>query len=147
MQLLSLSIDTLDRAGQQGICPLAPVPHWVRALPGEMNDLWDADISQYDIKCLTFREDSCETPHTYSEVSKDEATIHHWYSSVVGLAFLFTSTVSSFLLTSPSVYKTCQNVSMTISVYACFISEPHCPCWLVCFGVCCIYVILQKNVK
>lgn len=97
------------------------------------------------VKFLTFREDFCETPHTYSEVSKDEATIHNWSSSVVGLAFLLTSTVSSFLLTSPSVYKTCQNVSMNISVNACFISEPHSPCWLVCFGVCCIYVILQKK--
>lgn len=124
MQLLSLSTDTLDRAGQQGICPLAPVPHWVRALPGDMNDSWDADIRQYDIKCLTFREDSCETPHTYSEVSKDEAPTHHRCSSVVGLAFLLTSAVASFLLTSPSVYKTCQNVSMNISVYACFISKP-----------------------
>lgn len=28
-----------------------------------------------------------KTLHTYREVSKDEATIHNWYSSVVGLAF------------------------------------------------------------
>lgn len=53
MQLLSLSIDTLDRPGQRGICPLAPIPHWVRALPGEMNDLYDADVSQYDISART----------------------------------------------------------------------------------------------
>lgn len=98
------------------------------------------------VKFLTFREDSCETPHTYKVKflkMKLQYTIGppQWW----GWPFCFLLLLPLSFSLHPPVYKTCQNVSMNISVNACFITEPHSPCWLVCFRVCCIYGILQKK--
>lgn len=160
MQLLSLSIDTLDRPGLQGICPLAPVPHWVRALPGEMNDLYDADISQYDISSSSAQMPLCwssfwhllKIPALWKLYTlkclkrflkvKQLYTIGtpQWWGWPFCLLLLFPS---SFSLAPSAIHV--RVLAWAFSIYACFICEPHSPCWLVCFSNCCIDVILRDK--
>lgn len=73
---------------------------------------WTGPSAQVAVKFWAFSKGSCcvKTLHTDRILSKDK---HTWYSSMLGLTFVFTSAVPSFLLTT-SCCNTCQNISMSI---------------------------------